>query len=59
MNAPHNLCGYNLNSGYGNLVSDKTWENSAKRIMDPTKSLRYHKLNIHMTSCDESDSKLV
>jgi len=56
---PFNVCGYNLNSGYGNFVFDKTWENSAKRIMDPSKALRNHKLNILETSCDESDSTLV
>lgn len=57
--APFNVCGYNLNSGYGNIVFEKTWERSKERIMDPDKALRNHKLNIMETSCDESDSKLV
>lgn len=57
--APFNVVGYNLNSGYGNIVFEKTWEKSAERIMDPNKVLRNHKLNIMETSCDESDSKLV
>jgi hypothetical protein len=56
---PFNVVGYNLNSGYGNLVFEKSWEKSAKRIADPGKALRQHKLNILETSCDESDSKLV
>jgi len=57
---PFNVAGYNLNSGMGNLVFEKTWEKSAKKIADPKKALRQHKLNIlEQTSCDESDSKLV
>jgi hypothetical protein len=56
---PINVCGYNLNSGYGNLVHAHSWYDSANRIMDPNKVLRNHKLNIMETSCDESDSKLV
>jgi hypothetical protein len=57
--APWNVCGFNLNSCYGNLVSTHTWEKSKDRIMDPGKVLRNHKMNIIQTSCDESDSKLV
>lgn len=56
---PLNIVGYNLNSGYGNLVFEKTWENSSKKIMDPGKALRRKGANIIETSCDESDSKLV
>ena len=55
---PFNVAGYNLNSGMGNLVFDKTWEKSAKNIADPGKALRQNYLNITETSCDESDSKL-
>lgn len=55
---PLNVVGYNLNSGYGNFVNSKTWENSQKRVMDPGKALRRHKLNIVETSCDESESQL-
>lgn len=58
-NAPFNVAGYNLNSGMGNIVFEKTWEQSAKKIADPGKALRQHKLNILETSCDESDSKLI
>lgn len=56
---PLNIVGYNLNSGYGNFTFDKTWEMSAKKIMDPGKALRNRGANILETSCDESDSKLV
>lgn len=56
---PFNIVGCNLNSTYGNLVFHKTWEMSANKIMDPSKALKKHKLNILETSCDESDSKLV
>lgn len=57
--APFNVAGYNLNSGMGNFIYEKTWEKSAKKIADPGKALRQHKMNILTTSCDESDSKLV
>lgn len=57
--APLNLVGYNLNSGYGNLVFEKTWESSSKRIMEPDKVLRRKGANIIETSCDESESNLV
>jgi hypothetical protein len=57
--APFNVAGYNLNSGMGNFIYEKTWEKSAKKIADPGKALRQHKMNILHTSCDESDSTLV
>ena len=47
-----------MNSGMGNLVCEKTWEKSAKKIADPGKALRQNYLNITETSCDESDSRL-
>ena len=55
---PLNIVGFNLNSGYGNLVFEKSWKDSAKKIMDPNKALRRKGANIIETSCDESDSKL-
>lgn len=56
--APWNVCGLNLNSMYGNIVSSQTWEKSKDRIMDPGKVLRNQEMKIIQTSCDESDSKL-
>ncbi len=54
-----NLVGFNLNSGYGNFVHEKSWEMSREKIMEPSKALRRKGANIVETSCDESDSKLV
>ena len=56
--APFNIMGLNLNSGMGNLIYNKTWAKSAKKVMDPTKQLRKRNMAIFETSCDESDSKL-
>lgn len=36
---PFNVAGYNLNSGMGNLICEKTWEQSAKKMLDPNKAL--------------------
>jgi hypothetical protein len=44
--APFNVMGLNLCSGMGNILTDKTWANSAKNIMDPTKAERRRGVSI-------------
>jgi hypothetical protein len=44
--APWNVCGFNLNSMYGNIAASHTWEKSKDRIMDPGKILRNQQMNI-------------
>lgn len=38
--APFNLCGYNLNQGYGGFLTQKAWRKSKEKLMDPGKALR-------------------
>lgn len=56
--SPINIVGFNLNSGFGNFVTGKTWVDSANRVIEPDKALRRHNQKILETSCDESESML-
>ena len=40
--SPINIVGFNLNSGFGNFVTGKTWVDSANRVIEPDKALRRH-----------------
>ena len=39
-------------------MSQRAWNKSKEKLMDPGKALRNQGLNILQTSCDESDSRL-
>ena len=55
---PYNLVGCNITSLYGGMINRETWRESQYKLMDPEKKLK--KMNSsYVTSCDESDSKLV
>lgn len=43
----------------GTFLNEKTWAKSAGNLIDPKKALNKHRLDISITSCDESESKLV
>lgn len=55
---PINIVGFNLNSGFGNFVTGRTWVDSANRVIEPDKALRRLNQKILETSCDESESML-
>lgn len=55
---PYNLCGYNLNQGYGGFLNQQAWGKSKGKVVDPGRALRRQGLAIVETSCDESDSRL-